>query len=150
MIWKWLRMDAPVFAADHEACEDLAGELSTVRYGPDSSGLLVIESKDSLKSRGLRSCDLADALGVTFAPAASMVALGLTVREIEEAWREGGHTIPTQHEFKPRRIWGGRRVLVMRREHQCDGVSCGSGETIGPERKGHPGRRYVTHAWRGR
>ena len=43
----WLRDEAPVFAADHEHCEDLAGELSSVKYAPDSSGRLVVESKDA-------------------------------------------------------------------------------------------------------
>jgi phage terminase large subunit len=62
----WLREDAPIFAADHDYCEDLAGELSSVRYGTDSSGRLVVESKDGMKARGLRSPDLADALILTF------------------------------------------------------------------------------------
>jgi phage terminase large subunit len=62
----WLRDEAPVFAADHEACEDLAGELTSVKYAPDSSGRLVVESKDSMKARHLRSPDLADALTLTF------------------------------------------------------------------------------------
>jgi phage terminase large subunit len=62
----WLREEAPVFAADHDHCEDLAGELSSVKYAPDSSGRLVIESKDAMKARNLRSPDLADALIVTF------------------------------------------------------------------------------------
>jgi hypothetical protein len=62
----WLREEAPVFAADHDHCEDLAGELSSVKYVPDSSGRLVIESKDAMKARHLRSPDLADSLMVTF------------------------------------------------------------------------------------
>jgi phage terminase large subunit len=62
----WLREDAPIFAADHDDCEDLAGELSSVRYGTDSSGRLVVETKDGMKARGLRSPDLADALILTF------------------------------------------------------------------------------------
>jgi phage terminase large subunit len=62
----WLRDEAPVFAADREHCEDLAGELSSVKYAPDSSGRLVVESKDAMKARHLRSPDLADALVVTF------------------------------------------------------------------------------------
>ena len=62
----WLREDAPIFAADHDHCEDLAGELSSVKYAPDSSGRLVVESKDAMKARGLRSSDLADALVTTF------------------------------------------------------------------------------------
>lgn len=62
----WLRDEAPVFAADPEHCEDLAGELTSVKYAPDSSGRLVVESKDSMKGRNLRSPDVADALVVTF------------------------------------------------------------------------------------
>jgi phage terminase large subunit len=62
----WLRDEAPVFAADREHCEDLAGELSSLKYAPDSSGRLVVESKDAMKARNLRSPDLADALVVTF------------------------------------------------------------------------------------
>jgi len=37
-----------------------------VRFAIDSSGRTVIEPKDAMKKRGLRSCDLADALGATF------------------------------------------------------------------------------------
>jgi hypothetical protein len=62
----WLRDEAPIFAADREHCEDLAGELTSVKYAPDSSGRLVVESKDSMKGRNLRSPDVADALVVTF------------------------------------------------------------------------------------
>jgi phage terminase large subunit len=62
----WLRDEAPVFAADPEHGEDLAGELSSVKYAPDSSGRLVVEGKDAMKGRGLRSPDLADALILTF------------------------------------------------------------------------------------
>jgi phage terminase large subunit len=62
----WLRDEAPVFAADRDHGEDLAGELSSVKYAPDSNGRLVIESKDAMKARGLRSPDLADALTLTF------------------------------------------------------------------------------------
>jgi hypothetical protein len=62
----WLRDESPVFTADREYCEDLAGELSSVKYAPDSSGRLVVESKDAMKGRRLRSPDLADALTLTF------------------------------------------------------------------------------------
>jgi phage terminase large subunit len=62
----WFRDEAPVFAADPEHGEDLAGELSSVKYAPDSSGRLVVESKDAMKGRSLRSPDLADALILTF------------------------------------------------------------------------------------
>ena len=71
---RWLREDEPSFAGiDPEIAQDLAGELASVRFKINSSGRTVIESKDEMKRRGLRSCDLADALGVTFhAPGAMM------------------------------------------------------------------------------
>jgi phage terminase large subunit len=62
----WLRDESPVFTADREHGEDLAGELSSVKYAPDSSGRLVVESKDAMKARGLPSPDLAEALTLTF------------------------------------------------------------------------------------
>lgn len=65
----WLRDgDASINADSKDNAEDLAAELSTVRYGLDSAGNLVVESKDAMKKRGLRSPDLADGLGLTFAP----------------------------------------------------------------------------------
>jgi len=68
---RWLREEAPVFCAeDRQACEDLAGELASVRYTIDSDGRIVVEDKESLKkpNRLGRSPDLADGLGCTFAP----------------------------------------------------------------------------------
>jgi len=65
----WLREEAPVFDADdQQACQDLAGELSSVHYRLDSQGRLVVESKDDMKKRLGVSPDCADALGCTFAP----------------------------------------------------------------------------------
>jgi hypothetical protein len=65
---QWLREEAPVFCAeDRGACEDLAGELASVGYRIDSHGCLVVEDKDSIRKRLGQSCDLADALGCTFA-----------------------------------------------------------------------------------
>jgi hypothetical protein len=65
----WLRDDSPSFLeAPPDHAQDLAGELASVKFKIASSGHLVIESKDDMKKRGLRSSDLADALGVTFAP----------------------------------------------------------------------------------
>jgi hypothetical protein len=64
---KWLRDDEPSFAGlGDDAAQDLAGELTSTRFTIDSSGRTCVESKDQMKRRGLRSCDLADALGVTF------------------------------------------------------------------------------------
>ncbi|MBF0851044.1 DEAD/DEAH box helicase family protein [Gluconobacter sp. R75690] len=65
---EWMKGTPAFMAPQKENAEDLAGELSTVRYGLDSSGRMVVESKDAMKKRGVRSPDLADALGVTFAP----------------------------------------------------------------------------------
>jgi phage terminase large subunit len=62
----WLRDEAPIFAVEREHGEDLAGELTSVKYAPDSSGRLIVESKDAMKARHLRSPDLADALTLTF------------------------------------------------------------------------------------
>jgi len=66
---RWLRDEAPVFCAeDPIACEDLAGELASVKYGLDSEGHIVVEDKDGMKKRLRHSPDLADGLGCTFAP----------------------------------------------------------------------------------
>lgn len=65
---EWMKGSPCFMAPQKENSEDLAGELATVRYGLDSSGRMVVESKDAMKKRGVRSPDLADALGVTFAP----------------------------------------------------------------------------------
>lgn len=65
---RWFREESPIIAiAERESAEDLAGEVASLKYGIDSSGRLVVESKDAMKKRGLRSPDLADALAMTFA-----------------------------------------------------------------------------------
>lgn len=64
----WVKDEQPSFAGvDKHVAEDLAGELASVKYAVDSSGRMVVESKDKMKARGLRSPDIADALAVTFA-----------------------------------------------------------------------------------
>ena len=60
---QWLREDEPVLPDR----KDLKDDLITPGYDYDSSGRLKIESKDEIKSRGLASTDLADALALTFA-----------------------------------------------------------------------------------
>jgi phage terminase large subunit len=71
---RWVREESPSFkGVDKDTAEDLAGELASVKYHIDSSGRIVVESKDEMKRRGLRSPDLADALGVTFAESRTMV-----------------------------------------------------------------------------
>ena len=65
----WMEDDEPTFAgADKDLAENLAGELASVKYSLDSSGRVTIESKKQMKARLGHSPDLADALGVTFAP----------------------------------------------------------------------------------
>jgi len=68
---EWLRTEVSMADAPRDEAQDLAGELASVRYGVNSSGKIVVESKDAMKKRGLRSPDLADALGLTFAPSAA-------------------------------------------------------------------------------
>ena len=40
--------------------------------------------------------------------AAPVKAEGLTPSEVEEAWREAGVPVPSQHQLQPRRLWGDR------------------------------------------
>jgi hypothetical protein len=78
----WINTGEPSFAEiPRDAADDLAGELCSVRYAIDSAGRLVIESKDVMKRRGLRSCDLADALGTTFF-SAGVIGPGAALFEI--------------------------------------------------------------------
>jgi len=73
---RWVREDGPTFKGlERDNAEDLAGELASVKYKIDSSGCLVVESKDEMKRRGLRSPDIADALGLTFAPSGSNIKI---------------------------------------------------------------------------
>ena len=53
--------------------ETLRHELVAPRYNFSSSGKLIVESKDSMRKRRMRSPDLADALCLTFAGNAAMV-----------------------------------------------------------------------------
>jgi hypothetical protein len=65
----WFADDEPSLAGcDRDHAEDLVGECTTVCYSFDSSGRLVVESKDELKKRDLRSPDLAEGLALTFCP----------------------------------------------------------------------------------
>lgn len=73
---RWLRDEEPVFVLeDKQIAEDLAGELCSVKYKPDSKGQLVVEDKDSMKKRLGHSPDLADGLCCTFAPSYGRVEL---------------------------------------------------------------------------
>jgi phage terminase large subunit len=72
---EWLEDELPSFSeAPNDYAQDLAGELASVKYHFDSSGKIVVESKDDMKKRlksadgAPRSPDLADGLCLTFAP----------------------------------------------------------------------------------
>jgi phage terminase large subunit len=68
---RWLQEDEPVFCApDRTACEDLAGELASVAFQPNSQGLIVIEDKERMRKRLGHSPDLSDGLGCTFGQSA--------------------------------------------------------------------------------
>ena len=86
----WLREETPALTSAHK--EDLAGELATPKYQLDSSGRIVIESKDSMRERLLKaeavsSPDLADALGLTFAPAPKRPLVQPLAMGQTNAWR---------------------------------------------------------------
>ena len=76
--WLWLRardaltQELPSFyiAAEKDPylAEKLADELTRTRYGFDTADRLVVESKDAMKSRGLKSPNIADAFCLTYAP----------------------------------------------------------------------------------
>ena len=65
---------------------DLKGELASPTYKFDAAGRLVLEPKEKMKERGLRSPDMADALALTFAfPLMAMTRRPIRrITEIEE------------------------------------------------------------------
>src|SRR5262245_46811391 len=122
---QWLKEAEPVFAAeDRQHCEDLAGELASVRYSFNSQGTLVVEDKDSMRKRLGHSPDLADALCVTFGPGGNALpavnlapALGLDLRKASplppdqrHAWRQRFHDAPPAQSGdamdRVARLWG--------------------------------------------
>lgn len=65
----WIRDEEPSFQQiDRELADDLAGELSAIKFSFDSSGRLVVESKEKLKQRLGRSPDIADAVLISLMP----------------------------------------------------------------------------------
>lgn len=59
----WLQGELPVQIPD---TDELHADLCSLGYKHRSNGQLLIESKDDLRKRGMPSCDLADALMLTF------------------------------------------------------------------------------------
>jgi hypothetical protein len=72
---KWLKAGGAI--PDHP---DLKADLCSPTYSFNAAGKIVLESKDQIKARGLRSTDVGDALALTFsmpvAPAATSLARG--------------------------------------------------------------------------
>lgn len=60
---EWLAGEMPVEIPDSD---ELQGDLSSLGYKFDSANRLQLESKDDLRRRGMKSCDTADALALTF------------------------------------------------------------------------------------
>lgn len=60
---EWLAQEMPVEIPDNDI---LHGDLTSLGFKFDSSGRLVIESKENIRKRGLKSPDTADALALTF------------------------------------------------------------------------------------
>jgi hypothetical protein len=54
--------------------DELQADLTQIRYSYDSNNALKMEKKEDMKKRGLRSPDMADALGLTFAKPVVRVA----------------------------------------------------------------------------
>ncbi len=60
---EWLE-DGPVQLPDSD---EMQADLCNIKYAVDSNSRLVMESKEHMKKRGVRSCDTADAICLTFA-----------------------------------------------------------------------------------
>jgi phage terminase large subunit len=63
---QWFRAEEPAGELPRALRDKLTNELSSITYRPDSSGLVVVESKADLQKRGIKSPNLADALMHTF------------------------------------------------------------------------------------
>lgn len=66
--WYWgLRERLEAADIDLDPDEDLTFQLSNIKYKPNSRGQIVIESKEDMKKRGLKSPDKADTIMMLFA-----------------------------------------------------------------------------------
>jgi hypothetical protein len=63
---EWFDSKQAAIKPDLPLAQKLVVELSTPMYGPNISGKIKVESKDEMKSRGVKSPNLADALVMTF------------------------------------------------------------------------------------
>jgi hypothetical protein len=84
----WSRMRSWLADGAVPRSPDLEQDLTQVGYGAGKkSGKLILESKESMKKRGLRSPDEGDALALTFSGKASYAQLPREVAIMEEANR---------------------------------------------------------------
>lgn len=69
--------------------DDLISDLVNVEYSYTTADAILLESKQSMKARGLPSPDIADAIALTFAVVAPLVRPGEAVRPLQqgEAYR---------------------------------------------------------------
>ncbi|HEV6968099.1 terminase [Roseateles sp.] len=80
-IWGALRDWLAIGALPRD--EDLATDLTATEYGYNQSDAILLESKASMKSRGLASPDTADALAVTFALPTPVPSIGVDAPDYE-------------------------------------------------------------------
>lgn len=78
---EWLAGEMAVQIPDSD---ELLGDLTSLGYKFDSSGRLVIESKEDLRKRGMKSPDTADALALTFYLGDYINAGGYVVNRLPE------------------------------------------------------------------
>lgn len=78
---EWLSGELPVQIPDSD---ELMGDLTSLGYKFDSNGRLLIESKDDLRKRGMKSPDTADALALTFFVGDYMQQGGYVTKKLPE------------------------------------------------------------------
>jgi hypothetical protein len=78
---EWLAQEMVVQIPDSD---ELLGDLTSLGYKFDSSGRLLIESKEDLRKRGMKSPDTADALALTFYVGDYYQQGGYTVNKLSE------------------------------------------------------------------
>ena len=97
--WCWRLRDAfeeGEIALDPEA-DELAGQLAGIRYTYDSQGRCLIESKEDMRSRGVASPDMADALMLAF----SEREPGIRALNIPDLHQENYWDMPTDWSIIP-------------------------------------------------
>ncbi|BFN27730.1 hypothetical protein PSCT_02884 [Pseudomonas sp. SCT] len=81
-IWSLMREWLKGGALPHR--DDIISDLVNVEYSYTTADAILLESKQSLKARGLPSPDIADAIALTFAVTAPLVRPGEAVRPLQQ------------------------------------------------------------------